>query len=96
MARKILLTEAGTPRLLEEKSATDELQLQELLKDNPTLLPIEDFEVEGPLMVVGRETTLASGSVDLICLASSGDILIVEFKTGPPELRFPARRRAAA
>lgn len=88
MGRKILLAEGTGNRILEETTAEDEAQLQELLKNNPTLLPIEDFELEGPVMVVGRETTLASGSVDLISLAPSGDILIVEFKTGPQNADF--------
>jgi hypothetical protein len=92
MARKILL-EGGTGSvLLEETLAENEAQLQELLKNNPTLLPIEDFELSGPLMVVGRETSLGSGSVDLVCLARTGDILIIEFKTGTgnPDFRHAA------
>jgi hypothetical protein len=41
-------------------------------------------------MVVGRETTLPSGAVDLVALAKSGDLLIVEFKTGPQNSDFRA------
>lgn len=88
MGRKILLNTDAGKRILEETGVQDEHQLQELLKDNPNLLPIEDFELESPLMVIGRETTLASGSVDLICLASSGDVLVIEFKTGPQNADF--------
>jgi hypothetical protein len=42
----------------------------------------------GPLMVVGRETTLPSGYVDLVCLSRGGDLLLVEFKTGPQNSDF--------
>ena len=55
---------------------------------NPDILPIEEFELVGPLMVVGRETTLPSGFVDLVCIARGGDILIIEFKTGPQNSDF--------
>lgn len=93
MGRKILLQDGDSRHLLEETDADNEAQLQELLKDNPHLLPIEEFELTGPMMVVGRETTLASGSVDLVGLARSGDVLIIEFKTGPGNADF---RHAAA
>ena len=43
-----------------------------------------------PLMVVGRETTLASGAVDLLAVTPDGDILIIEFKTGPKNPDFRA------
>ena len=49
---------------------------------------VEDMGLDGKLMVVGRETTLQSGSADLVCLAGDGTILIVEFKTGPQNSDF--------
>jgi hypothetical protein len=74
--------------LLTEETA-DEAQLQELVKRLPDLIPIEEFGMAGPMMVVGRETTLPSGSVDLVGLTQAGEILVIEFKTGPqnPEFR---------
>jgi len=89
MPRKIVvqLQDGGAP-VLQEVKAADELQLQELVKDNPDLLPVEEFGMTGPLMVIGRETTLPSGAVDLVALARSGEILIVEFKTGPQNPDF--------
>jgi len=74
--------------ILDEVPADDELQMQELLKDTPDLLPVDDFEVTGPLMVVGRETTLASGAIDLVLLAPTGELVVVEFKTGPQNSDF--------
>ena len=90
MGRKIIFKREGesSGQILEEIQAHDEAQLQEQLKENPDLLPIEEYELAGPLMVVGRETTLPSGNVDLICLTKSGEILLVEFKTGPQNPDF--------
>ena len=90
MGRKIVLKREGESagKILEEVQAHDEAQLQEQLKENPDLLPIEEYELPGPLMVVGRETPLPSGSVDLICLTRTGELLLVEFKTGPKNPDF--------
>ena len=89
MPRKIIVQMAdGAAPVLQEAKAEDELQLQELVKDNPDLLPIEEFGMAGPLMVIGRETTLPSGAVDLVALARGGELLIIEFKTGPQNTDF--------
>jgi|SRR5581483_5454252 len=89
MARKIIVVrEDGSSPILTEAPAENEAQLQELVKGTPDLLPIDEFGMTGPLMVVGRETTLPSGAVDLVALARSGDLLIVEFKTGPQNTDF--------
>lgn len=47
MARKILLRTIQGSAVLEELAAPDEAQLQELLKENPQLLPVEEFELTG-------------------------------------------------
>src|SRR3970040_2143989 len=88
MARKIVLKTDSSQSILVETRATDELELQELIKEHPDLLPVEDFEMTGPLLVVGRETSLQSGAVDLAAIARSGELLIVEFKTGPQNTDF--------
>ncbi len=80
--------EDGSRPILTEVLADDEAQLQELMKENPELLPIEEFGMTGPLMVVGRETTLPSGAVDLIGISHGGDLLLIEFKTGPQNSDF--------
>src|SRR5438270_4542851 len=92
MARKIVLTvgDSNSPMLLTESQAKDELQLQEMMKANPDLLPIDEFGMTGPLMVVGRETNLPSGAVDLVAMARTGELLVVEFKTGPSNPDFRA------
>ncbi len=90
MARKMIVMrgDGEPPALLTEVLAEGELQLQEQLKNNPDLLPVDEFGLSGPLMVVGRETQLPSGAVDLIALARGGEVLIIEFKTGPQNADF--------
>jgi hypothetical protein len=73
---------------LVEVPASSEHDLQEVVKKNPQLIPAEDLGQDGDLLVIGRETGLASGSVDLLCLAKSGDLIIIEFKTGPQNPDF--------
>lgn len=55
---------------------------------NPQLIPVDDLGLDGDLLVIGRETSLPSGAIDLLCLASSGDVVLVEFKTGPQNPDF--------
>lgn len=90
MSRKMILRKDGNQHPLTQVVASNEEELQELVKENPDILPFEEYSLTGPLMVVGRETTLPSGSVDLVGLARSGDILIIEFKTGPQNTDFRA------
>lgn len=71
-----------------EALADNEAQLQGIMKENPDLLPVNEFGMTGPLMVVGRETTLPSGYVDLVCISRDGDLLLVELKTGPQNSDF--------
>ena len=80
--------EKDTETVLEQVPAESEAQLQGMLRDHPDLLPLEDFGLEGPLLVVGKETWLASGAVDLVGLAKSGELVLVEFKTGPQNSDF--------
>ena len=94
MPRRVLIESPdGTRPILIEQAADSEAQLQELVKTNPDLLPLEEFGMVGPLLVIGKETSLPSGAVDLVGLARSGEILIIEFKTGPQNPDF---RRATA
>ena len=89
MPRKMTITlQDGTTPILTEGIADNELQLQELVKDNVDLIPIEEWGMTGPLMTIGRETNLASGAVDLVALTVGGDILVIEFKTGPQNSDF--------
>jgi hypothetical protein len=68
--------------------ADNEAELQDKLQRHPELLPLEELGLEGPLLIVGRETSLPSGAVDLVGLARNGAILVIEFKTGPQNSDF--------
>ena len=102
MARRIML-QTGTDdvEILVEALADNEVQLQELVRDNPDLMPVEDLGMTGPLAVIGRETGLPSGSVDLIALSrEEGDTSTptVRRRGGLRELRrhqhlIPSRTR---
>jgi hypothetical protein len=78
----------GSWQLLEQVPAEHELQLQEQLKRQPELLPLEELGLVGPALVVGRESSLDSGRVDLVLLGNGGDLAVVEFKTGPQNPDF--------
>ncbi len=89
MPRKIMVQlNDGSRPVLSETLAESEAQLQKILQDHPELLPIDEFGMTGPLMVVGRETVLASGAVDLVGMARTGEIVVIEFKTGPQNPDF--------
>ena len=92
MTRKMLLEHEGHPTILEETPAP-ERELQEAVQRHPELLPIDDFGMAGPLLVIGTETPLPSGAVDLVGLSRGGDLLLVEFKIGPANSDF---RRATS
>lgn len=73
-----------------ETTYQDEDELQRLLTETPTLIPVEEMggELQGPLMTVAREASLASGSVDVLCLDQRGRPVIIEAKLRKnPEIR---------
>ncbi len=88
MPRRVLMQRGDDTFDLVETPAESEHALQEVMKSNPQLIPADDLGLDGDLLVVGRETTLASGAIDLLCLARSGDLVLVEFKTGPQNPDF--------
>ncbi len=86
MARKIMVQQeyGSGPVLMTEALADNEAQLQEIMKENPDLLPVDEFGMTGPLMVVGQETTLPSGAIDLLSVTRGGELLLIEFKGSTP------------
>ena len=88
--RMIVRREDGSFPVLVEVDAHDEAELQSRMKEQPELLPLDEFGLDGPLLVVGRETTLPSGAADLLCLTRNGEVLVIEFKTGPQNPDFRA------
>jgi hypothetical protein len=89
MSRKILVvSNSGAPVDFIEAPASNEHELQNIMLNHPQLIPAKDLGLDDDLLVVGRETTLASGFIDLLCLSSSGEVVIIEFKTGPKNPDF--------
>ncbi len=88
MPRRVLVQRGETRFDVVERPASNELALQEVVRANPQLLPSDDLGFDNDLVVVGRETYLASGAIDLLCLARTGDLVLVEFKTGPQNPDF--------
>jgi hypothetical protein len=86
--RRVLIQRDGETFDLVEVPAPNEHHLQEIMKSQPQLIPSDDLGLDGDLLVIGRETTLASGNIDLLCLARSGDLVLIEFKTGPQNPDF--------
>lgn len=92
MTRYLLVKEGQKEYLVKEEKIKAENELQDAVKKNPELIPIEDLNLLN-LLVVGREITLPSGSIDLMCIDEKGTIVIVEFKKGPEN---PDSRRVLA
>lgn len=89
MTRRLLIQSAnGEKTYLEEKEFADELEIQERLKRHPELLPIDDLKLGQSVVVVGMESQLATGRADLVLLDNNGELIIVEFKTGPNNSDF--------
>ena len=90
MPRRIIFREAGGPQQqLLEVLAENEAELQTFLVNSPELFPIEEIGLMDSIMVVGKESTVPSGSIDMLAMARTGEILVIEFKTGPgnPDFR---------
>lgn len=78
MPRRVHIQQGEEHFDLVEQSLHNELVLQEVLKSHPQLIPADDLGFDRDLLVVGRETALAAGAIDLLCLASTGDLVLVE------------------
>jgi hypothetical protein len=89
MARRMVVGRPGREMpVLVEVVAHLEAELHDLMMSHPELLPVDELDLEGPLLVVGKETVLASGAIDLVGLTPYGDVVIIEFKTGPQNPDF--------
>ena len=90
MPRRIIFQDDGGPQQhLLEVLAKNEAELQHFLISNPDLFPIEEIGLTDSIMVVGRESIVPSGKIDLVAITCSGEVLVIEFKTGPgnPDFR---------
>ncbi len=64
-----------------ESDLPDEDTLQRLIRDHPEVLPFDDLgDTVPPLLVVGRETALATGYADVVAVDPDGLVTIIEAK----------------
>lgn len=82
MVRRALVESPSGTFDLVEMLAPDEESLRETMRNHPRLIPVDALGIDGPLLIVGRETQLASGRIDLLGISRSGDVVVAEFKTG--------------
>lgn len=68
--------------ILKSKSFIKEEELQEIVKNYPEIIPLEEINEDfDPLLIIGREFNLGgAGSIDLLAIDISGLITIIEFK----------------
>ncbi len=72
---------SGPRRVAFTERMFEEGWLQDLIEDNPELLPAAEIEPAfTPLVCVGREVATASGSIDNLFLSPQGYLTIVETK----------------
>jgi len=77
---KILIQDEHGVRELEEGYATEE-ELQTFLRDHAELIPVDEIELGiPPLLCIGWEVSVASGSEDLLYVDETGLLTIVETK----------------
>lgn len=77
---KILIQDEHGVRELEEGYASEE-ELQVFLREHSELIPVDDIELgTPPLLCIGWEVSVASGSEDLLYVDETGLLTIVETK----------------
>lgn len=88
MGRRLLFRGEHGQFVLHETAADHEAQLQELIRDHPELLSVQEFGMPEPLLIVGKETVVPSGAIDLVGVSRNGELVLAEFKTGPQNADF--------
>lgn len=88
MAR-ILHMSGGSIEPIDSTKFLKEANLHDYLEKYPELIPFEEIEDDPPTaLVIGREVSVRSGSIDLLIIDASGRLTIVETKLAKnPEAR---------
>lgn len=76
------LSEAASLARMPLDSGISEGQIQDLLAEEPGLLPLHDIDerVDIPLICIGKEIHLATGPVDILFISQNGYLVAVETK----------------
>jgi hypothetical protein len=78
---KVVFREGENVRVIENSEYATEQELQDFLLRFPSLIPLDEAEAAAmPLLPIGWEVTLASGSIDVLYLDASGLLTIAETK----------------
>ena len=78
---KIVFREGENVRVIESSEYATEQELQDFLLRFPSLIPLDEAETGAkPLLPIGWEVSLASGSIDVLYLDASGLLTIAETK----------------
>src|SRR6478735_7934822 len=87
MSRHVLIRSESGDQLVAESALPAEANLHDALADRPQLIPAADLGL-GRMVVIGRESNLASGYADLILVDEMGQVCLVEVKKeGNPDTR---------
>lgn len=80
--KRLVKISGGQSQVLEGKVFERERELQEIVKNHPEIIPLEELGEEfKPILIIGQEFPLGdAGFVDLIGVDDSGLITIIEFK----------------
>lgn len=87
---QILFMEDGQIKPIESRQFLQEADLHDFLEKFPELIPFHEIEDDPPpIVVIGREVSVPSGSIDLLLVDYQGRMTIVETKLA----RNPEARR---
>lgn len=80
--KKLIRIQNGKSKVIEANHFEKELELQEIVKKHPELIPLDELgEDTKPILIIGREFPLSdAGFIDLLGIDTSGLITIIEFK----------------
>jgi len=80
--KKLIRIQAGQSKIIEGKTFQKELELQEIVKNHPRLIPLDELgEDIKPILIIGREFSLGdAGFIDLLGIDVNGLLTVIEFK----------------
>jgi hypothetical protein len=80
--KKLIRIQAGQSKIIEGKTFQKELELQEIVKSHPELIPLDELgEDIKPMLIIGREFSVGdAGLVDLLGIDVTGLLTVIEFK----------------
>ncbi len=80
--KRLIKIQSGLSKIIEGKTFEKEIELQEVVKDHPELIPLDELgEDIKPMLIIGREFSVGdAGLVDLLGIDVTGLLTVIEFK----------------